>query len=314
LAGGIARSKLGGRVAPVGARALDARMLADRVLAMVGTEPPSATLATALAFRRFLLLEAAVHAWVVVGHGREPLFAQLALVSALALTPAAVAGWVPRFATLAARFAFAVMVARLVVLFPDAYNHLVLETLLTGVAALARSGDADEEALLLGVVRWLVVIVFVWTGLQKVLHACWFRGEFLALAIATNAHYGDLFALVMPDEVARLRGLVPLRAGAGPFLVSAPAFWLLSNLVWVAELALPIGLVVRRTRLLAVAGSIAFLVAVQVVARELVFGVLFTNGLLLFAPAAYRRAFPLYLALLAVLLIVEVALPDVWLN
>jgi len=289
-------------------------MLADRVLAMVGVEPPDATVATALAFRRFLLLQAAVHAWVVVAHGREPLFAQVALVSALALTPAAVAGLVPRWATLAARVAFAVMVARLVVIFPDAYNHLVLETLFTGVAALTRSGDADEEALLLGVVRWLVVIVFAWTGLQKVLHACWFRGEFLALAIATNAHYGDLFALVMPDEVARLRALVPLRAGAGPFLVTALPFRLLSNLVWVAEIVLPIALVVARTRALAVAASIAFLVAVQVVARELVFGVLFTNGLLLFAPAAYRRAFPLYVALLGLLLLVEASLPDVWLN
>lgn len=289
-------------------------MLADRVLAMVGVEPPGLTVDVALAFRRFLLLEAVVHAWVVVAHDSEPLFATLALVSASMLTPVALMGLVPRFSTWAARVAFAVMVVRLIVLFPDAYNHLVLETLLTGVAGLARTGDPDEEHLLLGLVRWLVVIVFAWTGLQKVLHACWFRGEFLALAIATNAHYGDLFALVMPAEVARLRTLVPLRTGAGPFLVTAPAFQALANLVWVAELALPVGLVVARTRLLAVAGSVAFLVAVQVVARELVFGVLFTNGLLLFAPVLYRRVFPLYVVLLAVLLIVEASFPDVWLN
>jgi hypothetical protein len=289
-------------------------MTADRVFAMVGVEPPAATLATALAFRRFVLLAAAVHAWVVVAHGSEPLFARLALVSAIALTPLAVAGLVPRWATWAARAAFAVMVVRLVLLFPDAYNHLVLETLFVAAAALTRAGDVDEERLLLGLVRWLVVVVFLWTGLQKVLHACWFRGEFLALAIATNARYGDLFALAMPDEVARLRTLVPLRAGAGPFLVEAPAFWLLSNLVWVSELVLPVLLLVPRTRLIGVAGSIAFLVAVQVVARELVFGVLFTNALLSFAPGAYRRAVPLYLGLLALLLVVEASFPDVWLN
>jgi hypothetical protein len=292
-------------------------MVADRVLAMVGVESPAATLATALAFRRFVLLEAAVHAWVVVAHGSEPLFARLALVSAIALTPPAACGLVPRLATWttwAARAAFAVMIVRLVVLFPDAYNHLVLETLFVGAAALTRTGDVAEERLLLGLVRWLVVIVFLWTGLQKVLHGCWFRGEFLALAIATNAHYGDLFALVMPDEVVRLRTLVPLRTGAGPFLVAAAPFWLLSNVVWAAELVLPVLLLVPRTRLAGVIGSVAFLVAVQVVARELVFGVLFTNALLLFTPDAYRRAFPLYVGLLALLLVVEASFPDVWLN
>jgi hypothetical protein len=77
---------------------------------------------------------------------------------------------------------------------------------------------------------------------------------------------------------------------------------------------LPVLLLVPRTRLIGVAGSIAFLVAVQVVARELVFGVLFTNALLSFAPGAYRRAVPLYLGLLALLLVVEASFPDVWLN
>jgi len=289
-------------------------MVADRVFTVVGVEPPALTLGTALAFRRFVLLEAAVHAWVVVAHGHEPLFAEVALASAVALTPLAITGLLPRLATVAARAAFAVMVARLLVVFPDAYNHLVLETLFVGVAALTRAGDVLEERLLLALVRWLVVIVFFWTGLQKVLHACWFRGEFLALAIATNPHYGDLFALAMPEEVARLRALLPLRPGAGPFLVDALPFRLLSNLVWMAELVLPVLLLIPRTRRAAVAASVAFLVAVQVVARELVFGVLFTNGLLLFAPAIYRRAFPVFVALLAVLLIVEASFPDVWLN
>lgn len=292
-------------------------MLAARVLQAVETAGPDdgpAVAAAADAFRRFLLLAAAVHAWVVVAHAREPMFAELTWWSAVALTGTAALALVPRLATLAARLAFVAMLVRLILVFPDAYNHLVLEAVLTGAAALTRADVPDEQALLLQIVRWVTVVVFAWTGMQKLLHGCWLRGEFLAVAVASNARYAALFTPVMPDEVARLQA-IPMQPGAGPFLVDAWWFVALSNVVWIAELVLPALLLIPRTRWLGVAGSVAFLIAVEAVARELVFGLLFANVICLFLPPrTYARAFPVFLGLLLLLLVAEVGLSDVWLN
>ena len=78
---------------------------------------------------------------------------------------------------------------------------------------------------------------------------------------------------------------------------------------------LPIALVVRRTRTLALAASILFVLCVEVIARELVFGVLFVNGLLLFAPGnVYRKAFWPFMGILLGLLVAELMFPDAGLN
>jgi hypothetical protein len=75
----------------------------------------------------------------------------------------------------------------------------------------------------------------------------------------------------------------------GPYRVQNARFILMSNAVWIAEIVLPIGLVVRRTRTAAVVAALMFVVALQLGAREMGFAILFTNLLLLFAPLPAAR-------------------------
>ena len=115
-----------------------------------------------------------------------------------------------------------------------------------------------------------------------------------------EARFGRVFQWLLPDgEVARLASLDRNQTGAGPYRVEAPLFVLASNLVWIAELSLPVLLVVRRTRWLAALGAIGLMVGIQVAALELGFALLFVNLLLLFLPGRWNaRLFPAFAGLL----------------
>ncbi len=288
---------------------------ADRLLGWVGIDDERDASARATAFRRFLLAEAAVHSWIVIGLGRSAELHGVLLPCAVALTAAAGAVFLPRFERPSLALAFATMLARAVWTFPDPYNHLVLELILCGAAALTLPRSPAEQRLLLQFARWMIVIVLFWSGLQKVLHGCYFQGQFLAFAVATHENFSMPFSVVFPQEVLRLRDLAGVLPGEGPYLVDRVLFVAISNLVWISELLLPIALVVRRTRTLALAASILFVLCVEVIARELVFGVLFVNGLLLFAPGnVYRKAFWPFMGILLGLLAAELMFPDAGLN
>ena len=57
----------------------------------------------------------------------------------------------------------------------------------------------------------------------------------------------------------------------------------LSNLTWLAELLLPVGLLFARTRRFAMVGAVSLLLVIQLGAGEIFFAGLMTGGLLLFA-------------------------------
>jgi hypothetical protein len=185
---------------------------------------------------------------------------------------------------------------------PSTDNHFFLELYAVGLLCLA--GERDDDAWLLGSLRWLAAIVLFQTGLQKVLYGQYFSGQLLAFLIGQ----GDRFALpfewlVSAQEVARLQGYDPLRTGAGPYRVDSLLFVALSNGVWIAELALAPLLLLARTRLAATGAAIALVAAIQLGARELGFAFLFTSLLLLFTRQGNARALPwlgvLYLYALA---------------
>lgn len=289
--------------------------IGDRALGAVRAEAADAASARAAAFARLLLVAAAVHGWIMAldgeGHGLEPVL----FASAIALSVTGIAALRSPPPRLALLVAFGVMLVRLGASFPHVYNHLFLEMLLVGAAAATRRGDAAEDQLLLDFTRGVVVIVLFWSGLQKLLHGCYFEGQFLAVSIASNEYFATPFSWLAPGEVERLRGLLPLRIGAGPFRLEAPALVALSNLVWILELVLPIGLLVRRLRPVAVVATIALLVAIEIAAREIVFGILFGGGVLLFAPGrTFERATPWLAAALLGALATQVWRPDVWIN
>jgi hypothetical protein len=153
--------------------------------------------------------------------------------------------------------------------------------------------------------RWLTVLVLFHTGLQKLLYGHYWRGDFLAFMVGRGERFADLFRWILPPaEIARLASHDPFREGAGPYRVSEPLFVAASNLVWIAEVALPAGLILRRTRAAAAFAALAFVLVIQLGAREMGFALLFGNLLLLFAPAGLAaRLLPLWLGFLGLTLL-----------
>jgi hypothetical protein len=257
----------------------------DRWLAIAadaGDDPAAARLRP---FLRFVLLWGAARSWIWLGAG-APLAPALLAPSAVALTAAAGLAFAPRQEHAAARVALPALVAQLAAGAALAPNHFFVE--LYAVTLLALAGR--DAALALRGLRWLAAIVLFHTGLQKLFYGHYLHGDFLAFMVGRGERFADLFGwLLSASEVARLQALDPFRDGGGPYRVAQPLFVALSNGVWLAELALPVALILRATRRAAAAAAVAFVLALQLGARELGFALLFGNLLLLFASPAWSR-------------------------
>ena len=275
---------------------------AARVLGLMDPRDPSAQDALARAFQCFLLLHVAVRTLLWAERGDDWQAGRWLLAAVLA--GCAVAGW--RDATrarAAAGLAFAALTVKLVASFPGTSNHFFIEYLCIGLLALCDIGVAGERALLLAAARWLTVIVFFYSGLQKVLHGTYFDAQFLGYSISHKESFQALFAWMMPAaELERLRALHAIGPGIGPYAIRAPLALLVSNGTWLFEMLAPAFLVWRRTRAAAALLTLGFVVAIELGARELMFGALFVNLLLLFLDRPWNRALlPFWGAFFAVL-------------
>lgn len=263
---------------------------AMRLLDLADEDDCRAQPITLRAFRLFLLFHVATRTWF--WFLREPhddtvfrvaLAALLTLCALLALRP--------RWARRATVAAAAVLACKLVDSFPSTSNHFFIEILCVALLAAFDADSPEERALCLLTLRWVVVLVLFWTGMQKVLYGTYFDGQFLGFSIATRGSFADLFQWILPaEELQRLRGLRPIGVGSGPFALQSPLGWLVSNGVYVFEIVAPALLLVRRTRPWAAAAVIAFTVMIEVGAREFLFGALFINLLLLFFSRPVNRA------------------------
>ena len=184
-------------------------------------------------------------------------------------------------------------------LFPAAANHAGLLALVFVVLAtfdVAR----DEEALAArATLRWLTVIVLFSTGLQKVLYGTYFHGDFLAWQLAHDERFLSFLQFtVSGEEIERLRRLADGATDLGTYRSSDPMLLVASNVAYLGELALPFALVWKRTRAWAIPAAFALFILIEAGARELFFGVLFLNLLLLFAEQDWlRRLAPISIAL-----------------
>jgi hypothetical protein len=281
----------------------------DRLLAIAGDAAPGEAAGRLRVLRRLVLCWGAVRSVVWLGAGAPVDPAWLAASAALLAACAALA-FAPRLEHLGPRLALPALAVQLALTFPLTNNHWFLELFAVGLLAFA-GRDGRDAPLVLQALRWLTAIVLLHTGLQKLLYGQYFGGEFLAFMVGRGDRFADLFQWLLPaQEVARLQAYQPMHEGAGPYRVAQPLFVAVSNAVWLAELALPVGLLWRRTRTLAAAAAIAFVLALQLGARELGFALLFTGLLLLFAPAAWaRRALPVQLVVLALALALTAVAP-----
>lgn len=245
------------------------------------------------AFRRIVLLHGCVRSWlwVAADERADPVLIAAAVIASVAF------GWVwARTGRLAPRVALIALALQLVATFPLTDNHFFLELYAVGLLSLVdRSGASEREVV--RSLRWLVAIVLLQTGLQKLLYGQYFSGQFLAFMIGQGDRFAVPFEwIVSAEEVDRLRGYDALRTGAGPFRVESLAFVAISNLVWIAEIGLAGLLAFVRTRRPAAVVAMALVVTIQLAARELGFALLFVNLLLLFTVKGNERALPWFVA------------------
>jgi hypothetical protein len=185
------------------------------------------------------------------------------------------------------RAGFALLAASHLVLlwseFPSSGNHAYLELYVCLLAVLLRRDDPDEGLLELRALRWLAVIVLFWSGVQKLAHGYWVHGEYLVFSLGSETYRALLGWTLPADELARV-ALLSGQVGDGPYRVTgAPLLLLLANGTWIAEILLAAALVWRRTRGAALPLALLLLAGIEVVAREVFFGLVFASLLLLFA-------------------------------
>ena len=263
---------------------------------MAGDPDPAQVAARLRGLRAFLLLYGATRSWLWLL--LDAPIPGLAL-SAGALTACFAASLLSRWATPATRLALWVVLFQVAQTLPLTHNHLFLELFALGLLAIVDDDAGEDGALALRALQWTTALVLFHTGLQKVLHGLYFQGEFLAFMVGQGERFAAPFQAVLPaGEVARLQGYDALRTGAGPYRVDSLPFLLVSNGVWIAEIALAPLLLVRRTRALAAAAAAGLVLVIQLAAREVGFALLFVNLLLLFAGRAPGlRLLPLWAGL-----------------
>lgn len=248
--------------------------------------------------KRFLLAYGAARAWLWLAFGIDDALGWIGPAAVVA-TVLAVCVWREGWSSLAARLALALVALEHVALWPNADNHFVLETILLVLVAVPGPDGRGAAESLQGL-RWVAALVFFITGVQKLLYGLYVRGEFLAFMIGRGDRFGQVFSWLLPSaDVARLESYDPMRSGQGPFRVEVPAFLVASNLVWILEIALAPLLLIARTRRIATAVTLLFVLGIQLGAREIGFALLFGTLLLVFLPASIaRRILPVQIVFL----------------
>jgi len=281
-------------------------MWLDQQLAAFDGDAPGTARGKVLGYQAVLLLIIGAEYWIRAIPRWETLTPFL-LVSATLASLLCLAGLDLRVR----RWAFALLVvthgAVIAWEFPAAGNHAYLELLLCALCAFIDPDEPEESRLFLRAVRYVVVLIFVYSGIQKAVHGYYFQGHFLADAMWMET-FRPVLALLMPEnEFTRLAAL-DRNVGEGPYIVDSAFFVLVSNAVWIVEIVLGVMLVVRRTRTFAALASIAFVAGIEVAARELFFGFIYTNSLLLFLPGNVHRRLVVPTAVLMLVLIAVLAL------
>jgi hypothetical protein len=277
-------------------------MRAARLLALTdGVASDDAQAGLARGFQLFVLLHVSARTLLWALKDDDNLALRLALPAGLGLC-FVVAALRPAWARRATLAALLMLTTKLAASFPGTSNHFFIEYCCVSLLALCDLTDAGERALALNAARWLMLIVLFWSGVQKVLYGTYFNAAFLGFSVAHKPTFLAVFRWLLPaEELARLQSLRATGVGTGPFSIAAPLGLLIANGSYLFEITAPFLLLWRRTRPWAVLATIVFLICIELGARELMFGALFINLLLLFVPRPINRVLlPGFAALYAV--------------
>ncbi|HVY61503.1 MAG TPA: hypothetical protein VHF22_07610 [Planctomycetota bacterium] len=224
------------------------------------------------------------------------------------LVPLALLLLVPQARRVAALAALVVEVAATRSLIYHLSNHGFLEMLLLGLLAAVSTRTAAGRTAFVRTLMALFVVFVLWTGLKKLLHGFYPDLDYFTIEAASwgGSKFGEAFRHALgPADRATLEAYQrslhawALTATAGavyaPPVPQAGAIPALSALFSIAtlaaELGLPFLLIPRRTRSAAALGLAAFILCVEVVAREWHFALLFGALLLPFLPASWLGRF-----------------------
>jgi len=197
---------------------------------------------------------------------------------------------------------FGVLLVRYGFDFPSVANHSYLELLLLFLYLWFDSSKTGEKELLLQTCRWLTVIIFFYSGFQKIWYGEYFDGRFLAYLAAMADRTRTGFELFIPSEQFSRLAAYATQAGSGPFLIDSTLFKVLSNSAWITEIALSLLLLFRRIWHPAVVFGIFTVFIIEFIAREFVFGVMMISLLFLFCRRdVNRRLLPAYIVFLTYL-------------
>lgn len=257
------------------------------------------------AFLRFLLLHLAVRDAIRYLDGLGDVRAAWSIGFAACLATS----FVPELLRAAACAGLVLATSKLAAIFPDNSNHFFLEYLCLVFASLACFRREDDLDVFVRGVRALPVLVFLWSGINKAIYGTYFNGAYLG-SILPHSGFAFVFSFTMSsEELERLLATPP----PGPYAFESPLALLVSNGVWIGEIAAGLMLLLPRLRPLGVLLGLALLLGIELGARELMFGALMTNMLCLYFPAAWSRALlPISAAFYAVLLAVRAGVLPGW--
>lgn len=278
-------------------------MTLDRVLSLAGDDLPELRGSRMDSIRVFLLLNAVVEISLTHAYDdtSDHLFRFLLPLALIVWFGVSFVRSLRRPATLAAAITMFVVVAwRL----PATPNHYLIAAIALLFLAVLDTDRPEESHLCLQGLRWLIVIVLCVSGLQKLAYGTYFRADFLTFAMAANEYFAMPFEHLLPaEELARVRSLGGNAAGAGPYGTGWLPLVAASNLVWVFEIAGPLLLLRRSTRAIALSATVLFLMVIEVSAREVFFGAISVNLLLLFARRDWNsRLLPAFVLLYGILI------------
>lgn len=267
------------------------------------------------AFRSLLLLHAFVRtsAWLPSLLGDRNAGVAIVLGARSLLVIAAIASLWPRRGRQAVALGAFVVLAEVILSFPEIGDHVYLELFGLTLFVLLDPESTDDGPLLRSTLCWMGVIVLFHSGLQKLSYGYYFFAEFPLAAIAANDPVGQLFAWLVPaGEVARLRGLNLLLPDAGPFRTDSVPLIILSNAVWALEIELAVMMAVPGTRRFAAIAAIMSVAVVQFVGHQPMYALLLIQFFLLCIPGQWNRrlAFVLAAAYVVVFLTQAGVLPD----
>jgi hypothetical protein len=218
---------------------------------------------------------ATLHALHQAGQWLGQLSAARAAWPLVAMQLAAVAlAWVRPRAAMAVVAALGA--AQCALTWPRTGNHLFLGVVVSLLLALLDPDVPEERAQLDASLLALPLLALGWSGVHKLAHGLWFRGETLAWLAASRPDVATVMRPFLSDaDAAHLGSLRTDVAGSGPFRLGG-GWVVVSNAVWVAELA-AVALWLPRLRRWAPGLLLAAVWAVQLVAHEWEFALLLSN-------------------------------------